>query len=182
MKFIFDFDDVLFYNTKQLKERMYSILEREGVSRGDVEAYYKTTDGVRFWLKDMLTHFSLSQDLYKEVLEENKNFVNKDLVEIIKKLGKENCYIVTHGVESWQKDKIESAGLEPLFTKIFIVSENKKNVVEEICKKHKDEKVVFVDDKVKYFEELDMSKCPNLKTILFDEHGLEKLKREIELK
>src|SRR3989338_617731 len=39
--------------------------------------------------------------------------------------------------------------------------------------------VVFVDDKAKYFENLDFEKYPNLKTILYDDQGLEKLKREI---
>lgn len=181
MKFIFDFDDVLFFNTKQLKERIYASLAKAGVSRSKAEEYYKKTDGINFQLKDMLNYFSLNEDLYEEILKENKNFINKELLEIIKKLGKENCFILTHGVEDWQKDKIKSAGIAPLFSDIIIVSEQKKDSIENICVKYKDEQVIFVDDKIKYLENIDMTKCPNLKTILYDENGLEKLKAEIQL-
>jgi len=179
MKFIFDFDDVLIDNTKQLKESLYRHLGQAGVSRSEGDKYYAKIGGTRFWLKDMLAYFNLEEGLYNKILEDVKDFVNKELLEIIKKLGKDNCYVLTHGNENWQRDKIKSSGIAPLFADVIIVSEQKKDAIEKICARYKDEKIVFIDDKAKYFDNIDMSKCPNLKTILYDENGLAKLKAEI---
>ncbi|MDO8659997.1 MAG: HAD family hydrolase [Candidatus Parcubacteria bacterium] len=176
MKFIFDFDDVLFHNTEQFKKHMYMCLEKGGISQDIAREYYKTVRANQFWLKDMLTHFSLPESLYEEILKESKNFINHDVLNIVKKMKKENCYIVTHGNENFQKDKIKNAGIEDLFLEIIVVSDSKKEAIEKICLKHKDEEVVFIDDKVKHLENLDFKKCPNLKTILFDEEGLSRLR------
>ena len=55
-------------------------------------------------------------------------------------MGKENCYIVTHSAdEAWQKDKIQNTGIESFFTEINIVPEGKKEAIEKICERHKDE-------------------------------------------
>ena len=157
-------------------------LEKAGVSRNEAEKYYKTIPKNKFWLKELLIHFSLKESLYEKILAENKNFLNKELINIIKKLGKESCFILTHGHKNWQKDKIKNTGIESLFSEIFVVSESKKEAVEKICEKYKDEKIIFVDDKIRHFEDLDFVKYPNLKTILYDEQGLEKLKVEINVK
>lgn len=175
MKFIFDFDDVLFHNTKLFKEHMYMCLEKAGIFRAEAEKYYKEVRVNEFWLKELMAHFSLKESFDEELLSESKNFVNKELVKIIKKLGRLNCYIVTQGGEKWQKDKIKKVDIEPLFSDVITVWESKKEAVEKICAKYKNEDVVFIDDKVKHFENLDFKKYPNLKTILYDEQGLEKL-------
>ena len=179
MKFIFDFDDVLFNNTKQFKEHMYMCLEKAGVSRNVAEKYYKEIGGDKFWLKKMLIHFSIQESLYEKILNDSKNFINKELLNIIKKLGKVNCYIVTHGSEEWQRDKINRSGIDTFFSEIVVVSENKKEAIEKICVRHKDEKVIFIDDKAHHFKDLNFVKYPNLKIILYDEQGLLKLKKEI---
>ena len=182
MKFIFDFDDVLFNNTKQFKEHMYACLEKAGVPRDVAEKYYKEARESQLtgiWLKKMLIHFSLKESLYKEILNNSKDFINKELLLIIKKLGKANCYIVTHGNEEFQRDKIRISEIESFFSEIIVVSGSKKEAIEKICAKHKDEKVLFIDDKIKHLEDLDMRKCPNLKTILYDDQGFEKLLAEI---
>ncbi len=178
MKFIFDFDDVLF-NTKKFKEHMYVCLEKAGINRSAAEEYYAKPKGARLWLKELLSHFSVRNDLYEEILNKSKNFINMELLNIIRKLGKENCYIVSYGNEEFQKDKINRTQIGSLFSEIMVVPESKKGAIEEICAKHMGEKVIFVDDKVHHFKDLDFKKCPNLKTILYDEHGLEKLKSEI---
>ncbi|MEK7128547.1 MAG: hypothetical protein AAB933_03220 [Patescibacteria group bacterium] len=175
MRFIFDFDDVLFHNTKKFKEHMYICLEKAGVSRSMAEEYYKKIPKSEFWLKKMLTHFSIKESFYEEILKESKNFLDKELVNIVKKIGKENCFIVSHGYEEWQLDKIKKTGINLLFREVIIVQGSKKEAVEKIAEKYKDEEVVFIDDQAKHFENLDFKKYPNLKTILFDEKGLEKL-------
>lgn len=179
MKFIFDFDDVLFHTTKLFKKHMYATLEKAGVSRDVAEKYYKEVRKDKLWLKELLIHFSVSEALYEEILKDSQNFINQELLNIVKKLGKENCHIVTHGNDEFQRDKIKKAGIETLFSEIVVVQKSKKEAIEKICAEHFDEKVIFVDDKIKHFEDLNFKKYPNLKTILYDDQGLEKLTREI---
>jgi len=182
MKFIFDFDDVLVYTSigeKNIRGHIYSALEKHGVSPALSREYVERERWNLFSLHKMLSHFSLSQDLYEEIMPGMKNFVNKKLIELVKKLGKENCFIVTYGDPDFQVDKIKRSGVSNLFSEIFPVIGIKNKPIEKICKKYPDEKIFFIDDKVKHFDDLNMSKCPNLKTILYDEQGLEKLKAEI---
>ncbi len=181
MKYIFDFDDVLFYNTKRLKEIMYMHLEKAGVPRNISEAYYKTVRTNQFRLKDFLRHFSVDESIYEKILEESKDFINEELIILIKKIKKENCYIVTYGDKEQQLDKIKITGVEALVSRIIITEDaySKKETVEEICAKYKDEKVIFIDDKVQYFKDLDFKKYPNLKTILYTGQNAKKLLEEI---
>lgn len=175
MKFIFDFDDVLFNTTDELIKHIYAVLKKEGVPHNSAKKYLEREVLNRFSLKKMLVYFSVSPKLYERILKESKKFVNKELLKIIKKLGKVNCYIITYGDEEFQLDKIKRTNTNSLFSEIIVVSvDEKKELIEKICAKHKNEKVVFIDDKPKHFVDLDFKKCPNLKTILFDERGLEK--------
>lgn len=181
MKYIFDFDDVIFQTTRRRKEFIFPFLEKKGIPISELENYYKNERTKNFSLKSLLAHFSLSVELYEELMSNSMEFANKELIELIKKLGKDNCYIVTYGENEFQLDKIKSIGVDVLFSAITTTSGQSKNEpIEKICEKHKDETVIFVDDKIKHFEDLDMNKCPNLKTILFDEQGLDKLKLVIQ--
>ena len=146
MKFIFDFDDVLF-NTKKFKELLYKHMDK----------------------------LDASNVYYEKIMQECPNLVNSSLVEIIQKLNKKNCFIVTFGDKEFQTDKIKRSGMWSLFSEIVIVQSSKKETIEKICAKHRNESVFFIDDKVQNFEDLDFKKYPNLKTILYDEQGLEKL-------
>ncbi len=189
MKFIFDFDDVLFYNTDGLKKRIYFCLDKIGIPYNESEAYYKKIRGGEFLLKDfifeLLTKKGIktvkTEDVYEDIMSKAPEFVNKDLTVLIKNLGKENCYLVTYGGYEFNKAKVEKSGLAPLFREIEIVQGSKKESVEKICEKYKDEQVFFTDDKIEFFKDLDFKKCPNLKTILYDEKGLEKLKAILKL-
>ena len=75
--------------------------------------------------------------------------------------------MVTHGVKEYQLEKVHRTGLGALFTEIFVVQDTKKGPVEMICKKFKDDEVVFVDDKEKRFADLDFEKYPNLRKVLY---------------
>jgi HAD superfamily hydrolase (TIGR01509 family) len=166
-KFIFDFDDVLFHTTKNRVEHFYPILKKEGVSQEEVDVYYEKNRGHNFSIKKLLTYFSLEKELYKKIMSKHPEFVNKKLLKTVKDLGKENCYIVTYGDKELQKEKVKKAGIAELFREILVTSGSKKAIIEKICARHKNEEVIFIDDKAKYFEDLDFQKCPNLKTILY---------------
>ena len=174
MKYIFDFDDVLFNNTAQFKEHMYLCLEKAGVPHGIPEEYYKEIRGNQFLPKKFISELLIREkinkkvkDVYREILSPIKNFLNIELLKKVGKLGKNNCYLVTQGNKEFHEDKIKKSGIAPLFREIIIVPEYKKAVIENICKKHKNEEVIFIDDRQKFFDELDFKKCPNLKTILY---------------
>ena len=180
MKYIFDFDDVLFNNTKQLKEHMYACIEKAGVPRATAEKHYKEVRDKEFTMKKFISALFVGekinkigkQELYEKIMVKSKNFINLELVKVVKKIGKQNCYMVTHGNKSHQLDKIKRTGLAPLFSEIFIVQKSKKQSIEKICARHIDEEVVFIDDKAKRFEDLDFVKYPNLRTILYTEQDL----------
>ena len=104
----------------------------------------------------------------------SKNFSNEELFKIIRKIGKDNCYIITYGNKEFNLDKITRSGAGDLFHKrnVFIVSGSKKDIIEKICDKHKDEEVIFIDDKAYHFKDLDFKKYPNLRTILYTGQNL----------
>ncbi|MCC7160565.1 HAD hydrolase-like protein [Candidatus Nomurabacteria bacterium] len=187
MKYIFDFDDVLFLNTAKFKKHMYTCIEKAGVSHEVALKYYNEVRDKGFSMRDFVNAIYKNEkdikiseeELYKEIMHEIKNFINQDLLNLIKGIGKENCYIVTHGKEEYQLEKIDRTSIAPLFCEIIVVQDSKKQSIENICAKNNTEKVVFVDDKEKRFKDLDFEKFPNLKTILYTGQDIETLRREI---
>ena len=182
MKYIFDFDDVLFntsINPRNFREHIYTSLEKAGVQYNLSKEYVEKERWNKFSLKKMLAYFSVNKNVYEEIMGKNENFVKNELITLIKKLRKSNCYIVSYGEEEFQLDKIKRAGVASLFSKIIVVSESKKEAIEKICAKHRDEKVIFIDDKAKHFEDLDFKKYPNLKTVLYTGQNAKMLMDEI---
>lgn len=177
MKFIFDFDDVIFHTTRNRIEHIYSFLEKMDVPYNQITEYYKTARVNCFSLRHMLNHFSVKPELYEKIMEESKKFINHAVFEFIEKISKEDRFIVTYGDIEFNKDKIIYSGAFDLFKEenIFIVQGSKKDIVENICEKYKDEQVVFIDDKEKEFKDLDLVKFPNLKTILYTGQDLNSL-------
>src|SRR6185503_4934100 len=120
MKFIFDFDDVLFHTSKRFKTHVIPILGKHGITSEQVVGYFKKEQWNKFSMRKMLASFSLHENLYEEVMNQNKNFVNEEVIEIIKEIHKKNCYIITYGDEEFQLDKITRAGIAPLFSEIIV--------------------------------------------------------------
>ncbi|MEK7585978.1 MAG: HAD hydrolase-like protein [Patescibacteria group bacterium] len=184
MKLILDFDDTL-SNNKLLKEHIYKCLEEVGVLSATSEKYYKevratnTPFSLKDFLSSVLTRENTKGDieiLYEKIMEICPTLLDTKLLEIVRKLGKDNCYLVTNGNYEYQMDKIEKSKIVQLFQKIIVVPGSKKEPIEKICTDNKDDKVVFVDNKEVFFKDLDMNVCNNLTTILYDEYGLESLK------
>lgn len=174
-KYIFDFDDVLFFNTEKFKKHMYQCFEEVGVPYDIVKQYYKI-EKEKGWILQNLVEAILNgenittvtkTDLFEKIMQECKNFVNTELVNKIKELDVNNCYIVTHGVTEYQLEKVRRTELEPLFCHISVVQDTKKGSIEAICEEFKDHEVIFVDDKEKRFADLDFDKYPNLRKVLY---------------
>jgi len=174
-KYIFDFDDVLFFNTEKFKKHMYKCFEKVGVQHDTVKKYY-AIEKEKGWVLHNLVASVLKgenitliskEELSEKIMGECKNFINDELVNRIKQLRVEDCYMVTHGVKEYQLEKVRRTGLEPFFTQIFTVLDTKKGPVEMICEQFKNDEIVFVDDKEKRFADLDFKKYPNLRTVLY---------------
>ena len=174
-KYIFDFDDVLFFNTEKFKKHMYKCFEDIGISYDVVKKYYKLEKEKGWVLGNLVISVlegenitSINPDeLTEKIMNECENFVNDNLIDRVKEVGVENCYMVTHGVTEYQLEKVRRTHLGPLFTEIFVVQDTKKGPVEMLCEKFKNEEVVFVDDKEKRFADLDFEKYLNLRKVLY---------------
>lgn len=184
MKVIFDFDDVIF-NAQAFKEIFFRVLERGGYE--NIREKYETLrkEATPFSLYSFIRQVTVESSeenvnaLYTEVMSSCNTLINHEVASIIGRLGKENCYIVTNGDEPFQMDKIErSIGLGAV-RQIIVVSGSKAEIIAMLCKRHKDETVIFVDDKLAFINDIPVSDCQNLKTVLFNKHGLENLEAEI---
>ena len=175
MKYIFDFDDTLFL-THKLKKRISFCLEKTGISKNIANNYYEFRDRtvpfslksflLSFFLKEKIEHID-SNDVYEDIMSICKNILYQELVEKARNAGKVNCYLVTNGDTDFQLDKIKRSGIADLFSGIHITNGSKKDIVEKICAENKEEKILFYDNKIEFFADIDMSKCPNLETVLY---------------
>ncbi len=198
MKLILDFDDVLF-NAGDFKKILFERLESyfknlknfEHFSVDDIRARYDaerlkdTPFSLKSFLKNIFEEVHESSIgvsiIYDEVMSHCRECVNHDLVGVVDKVGKENCFIVTSGDREFQNDKIVRTELGALVSRAIIVPGGKSDQVESICLEFPGEDIIFVDDKNKYFTDIDMEVCKNLKTVLYNKnHGLSNLIAELE--
>jgi|SRR3989344_3380404 len=186
MKYIFDFDGVLF-KSKEFKEHTYKCLEEAGVERGSAEDYYSFVRENEFSLKDFLERLLKSQGLgdkadkvYEEVMRECPNFVNRELFEAVRRIGPDNCYIVTKGNREFQLDKIGRSGFGEIFSlsHIYTTPDKKGKYIKEICDRNQESEFVFIDDNLRVTEEPALKTIPNLTTIHYKSEEFEKLMRE----
>lgn len=187
MKLILDFDDTLFDSAK-LKENFFATLGKHGVLRAREQYHYERKDdrpfSLRLFVRRLCQEAGItritSDEMYDEIVSISSALLNPALVEIMGDVGKENCILVTNGEDGFQGDKIRLSGARELVREYVIVPTTKKQVIEWVCGKFPKEDILFVDDKQKFFDDLNMEKCNNLKTILYDENGLSRLKKVIE--
>jgi len=176
MKLILDFDDVIFDNTRRFKPHMYHLLVLAGIPKAKSVRHNKLVREHQFSLKNFIADLlgsdrKKNSQLYKKAIEKCPEYVNQRLVKLVKRVGKKNCYLVTSGDWEFQHEKIRSAGVSQLFNQVLIAPESKRDLVHSICEKYSGERVLFVDDKARFFSGLNFRKFPNLKTLLFDKNG-----------
>lgn len=183
MKIIFDFDDVLF-DAKAFKELMFFYLEERGIRNArDVYVSMRAPDKT-FPVLEYLERLNIPKEdidtAYEGIVTPAKWLVNQEVLGVAREVGMENIFILSLGEEAFQRDKIERAlSEEVLDSHVIVVSTSKREEVVRICMMFKDEEIIFVDDKVEFLNNLPMEELPNLKTVLFNETGLEKLKAAV---
>lgn len=186
VKVIFDFDDVLF-DTAHFKEHMFNIFEQKGYI--DVKSRYQEVRSTKapFSLTGFIALICKDADkvkhneLYEEIMAMCDELVNKDTTAFMSRLKEEDCFIVTQGDEEFQRDKIRRSLGEKYLSHTTVVASSKRESIKALCKKYEDGKVVFVDDKIEVLDDLDTLANKNLRTVLFDARGLERLKAELAL-
>lgn len=190
MKYIFDFDDVLFDNTVQFKRCIFERLgKKAGVSPEVVAEYYRQVRGDLFSLRDFITDFLklrrkdgvAESKLYLEIMHECPKFVNKKLFQAIRDhLDRDSCYIVSYGNKEFNMDKIRYSGFINLFEEknIHITSGEKHGAIAEICDSDQTSEFVFIDDKKQHTDEPELKGISNLTTIHYKQEGLDELMRK----
>ncbi len=185
MKIIFDFDDVLF-DSVSFKRKVFSYFDKYGLGLDVCELLYKK-HRADFSLRNLYeevmvyTDKAFTQGEFDEFHDNSffnfESYLNNDLVTIIEKVGKENCFVLTAGNESFQYEKIVASGLSSYIDKehIIIVKDDKKEALRELCKLHVHDSIIFVDDKEVHAEGARSLDLSNLHVVLYDTTGFASL-------
>lgn len=178
MKYIFDFDDVLFKNTELFKEYTYKCLEEVGVKREDAKRNYqevRASFALKSFIKSMFALYNVNQDpdvIYEKIMSKCPEFLNEEMIQAIKRVGVENCYIVTAGNEEFQKEKLQRSGIWDLFSgnrRIKIVKKDKREAILEILSlpENLNQIFSFFDDKIEFIKEIKKAGLHNIEAILY---------------
>lgn len=192
MKLIIDFDDVIF-DTTRFKDYFFKALAIYGITNArklyEEERKNNKPFSLLSFIGQALDGLDIQQELkknnvkahilYGELMNAGAFFINEEMIAIIKKVGRQNCFIVTSGDKDFQNDKITKTKLTDLCQKVYVVPDTKKDIVKELCTFFSSEVVIFIDDKSKFFADVDMKVCKNLKTVLYDDKGLMRLQKAI---
>lgn len=174
MKYIFDFDDVIFDSQKFKEERLFTQLIEFGISKDLVRNLYQK-------------NFSSSRDLYVrsfetcgydwdvsqlDILESNlfQNidiFLNKDVVNFLRQAGKSNCIVLSAGDYEFQNKKIKDSGITDLVLEVVVVPWSKKEWILGYMHTYKDETVYFVDNTESHLAHPEFKNYKNLNLILY---------------
>ena len=188
MKYIFDFDDVLFNNTEQFKKHMFRLIAEAGVPLEAAREYYYRPEvhGQEFSLKkfisDLFSKFGIEvpQDgVYETIMSKCPEFRNMELVEALRSIPKKDRYIVTNGHREFNMDKLKYSGIYKLFDEnnIFIVPGSKKDAIDEIRRRNTGREMTFIDNRRDFLDGL--PDYPNFRKILYKKEKLPEIVREI---
>jgi phosphoglycolate phosphatase-like HAD superfamily hydrolase len=174
MKYIFDFDDVLFDNTSRFKPHMFRILREAGIPEAEARAYYQEKRGDRFslrtFIKELLIKHNVEKnveeidEIYQTILKRSNECLNFGFKRRIQKTGSDELFIVTNGDEEFQMDKIKASGILAYIPEdhIHIVPGSKKEKIEDICRAYPTETILVIDNRNEFFKDLDIEKFPRL--------------------
>lgn len=154
MNYYLDFDYTLF-DTYAFREKLYKILERNGLDRTYLKLTPQTENKEQKLLniKELFNNLSISknipienflkplEDLYSKCSE----FVYDDTIEFLNYLisKKHKLYILTWGDKEFQKEKIQASGLYKYFDEI-IYAEQLKYMLDIDY-----ENGIFIDDSIR---------------------------------
>ena len=174
MKYIFDFDDVIFDSIRFKQEKLFPALVHKGVTAQQVQEVYKkgfTSPENLFKDVALACGVQLSTqeqgDIVENLFTNLNSFLHADTVELIKQKGKSDCVILSLGDTLFQKRKISETGLDELVSHVKIVQDSKKDWVIDFSNTYTAETVYFIDNTEGHLNHPEFSLLPNLKTVLY---------------
>ena len=177
--FIIDFDDTLF-DTNAFKRARQKILKAQGVSdeiyEKSYQEAYNNSLGINTYNNrkhaEVLANYGFNKQAVVSSLEElnifAKDLLFPDAINLLEYLKNTNqkLILLSLGESSFQKMKIESAGIAKYFDTVYTVDDTKEHVIEKILKDFTNEKEVWlVNDKIEETKKI-IQHHPKLKPIL----------------
>lgn len=179
MKVFIDFDDVIL-NTKEFSADLRNFFECHGVSAELFKKhYYDSNDNSKIKLFDPEGLF-LRLEKYEKidvgVLRENfsqhicdiSDFVFLDVREFLNFVGKENAYVISFGLPTFQNEKIIGTGINKLVSGCVVTKGSKAEAIRHVVEKVKidiDERMIFIDDRIEQVQDIKKS-FPDAMTFL----------------
>ncbi len=180
MKIFIDFDDVLF-NTRDFSAYLKEFFAKAGISQELFQQYYydpvaQANGNVKLFNPEGLLARLEKYEKIKVAgiraelntqLQDLRRFVFADVQAFLVAMGKENLYVVSFGLPSFQQRKFIGSGLSEL-VESCVVTENLKaqavaQLIEEVPIKPT-EKIIFIDDRIEQLEDV-KKKHPAILTI-----------------
>ncbi len=180
MKIFIDFDDVLF-NTRDFSAYLKEFFAKAGISQELFQQYYydpvdQANGNVKLFNPEgLLARLEKYEKIkvdsiqadFEAQLQDLRRFVFADVQAFLVAMGKENLYVVSFGLPSFQQRKFIGSGLSEL-VESCVVTENLKaqavaQLIEEVPIKPT-EKIIFIDDRIEQLEDV-KKKHPAILTI-----------------
>lgn len=146
---IFDFDDTLF-DTKKLKETIFSQLASHGASKAIIEESYKECRADYCLLKHTQVLKKYDLDIPDSIhnwisLFDFEPYLFPEVINDLKKLSEDNYLVLlTKGDENFQKSKIKSSNISKYFKEIHITQKDKEEFLKDKKYPHP---IHFINDK-----------------------------------
>lgn len=176
--FIIDFDDTLF-DTQGFKEARLKALKKLGVSTALFWTTYKkarvNSDG--FFTYSDIKHAEILESLgfskdkilfgLQKITKRIKNFIIPGVEVFLQTIEKKSkpLILLSLGDSAFQELKVNAAGFDKYFDRIFYADRTKEQVLEELFQGKNEQKVWFINDKVDETQQL-LFKFKNLLPVL----------------
>jgi len=129
---ILDLDETLI-DTKEIKRRIFNLVEKTGVPRGVAVGVYRQMrkksafDQRRYCFELKKTGYKVNPNLFNNLFSKPKDYNYRGAEQFLKNLSKHfNLLLLTFGVPSFQNKKIEQAGFKQFFQKVLITEQESK--------------------------------------------------------
>ncbi len=180
MKFIFDFDGVIF-DAEGFKQKIASVLIQRGISKEVFLKDYSKVHGEGYNVRSHLNMLLKSNNVETsdKVLDEIEECIFCDLERYVKKpvldfikIHAKDVYILSAGDFDFQMKKIKAVGLNEVVQEIVIVPYSKKEWLIDFVKEHIHEKVYFFDDSVRHTTHDEFKKYNHFQPVLFTDESV----------
>ena len=158
MKLVIDFDDTIFDTNRFKRERLFPCLKKYDISaevfEKNYEKYrqnnhiYDIYQHLEFFKKESNLDIDIESVIY-EISNGLESFVFPEYLNIFKKYGRENIFILTQGDENFQQLKIKRSEVDKKVEEVLIVDSTKQEKKEDISLLWPNETILFIDDKFK---------------------------------